>query len=76
MFENFPLIVALFSGGVPNPSVFPASLLISDEPNAFAIDFLSNTYAMNISTGAESLIYNDQVGFAIDMTDNSYAVKY
>jgi len=75
MFNNFPLMVALFSGGNSVSTVYPASLLIAEEPNAFAIDFLSDTYAINVNNGAESLIYNDQVGFAIDMTDNSYAVK-
>ena len=53
----------------------PSQLLISGEPNAFAIDFLSNTYAINVNNGADSLIFNDQIGFSIDFTDNSYAVK-
>jgi len=75
MFNNFPLMVALLSGGSSVSPVYPASLLISADPNAFAIDFLLDTYAINVNNGAESLIYNDQVGFAIDMTDNSYAVK-
>jgi len=43
--------------------------------DAHAGDFLTNSYAINISNGSEVLIFNEGVGFAIDLTDNSYAVK-
>lgn len=52
-----------------------ASYLIVRDSNGFALDFLTNSYAINQSTGSESLIFNDGVGFALDLLDNSYAVK-
>lgn len=52
-----------------------AAYLITSDANAFSIDFLTNSYAINISNGSEVLIFNEGVGFAIDLTDNSYAVK-
>ena len=56
-------------------SAFPAAVLLSSEPNGFALDFMSNSYAINNNSGAESLIYNDGFGFAADFTDNSYSVR-
>jgi hypothetical protein len=56
-------------------AAFPASVLLSSEPNGFALDFMSNTYAISNNSGAESLIFNDGFGFAADFTDNSYSVR-
>jgi len=52
-----------------------AAYLITSDANGFAIDFLTNSYSINISNGSEALIFSEGAGFAIDTTDNSYAVK-
>jgi hypothetical protein len=63
--------IPLHGGGAGNGAAY----LIMSDANAFSIDFLTNSYAINISNGSEVLIFNEGVGFAIDLTDNSYAVK-
>lgn len=58
---------------------FGAVGLLGNEWDGLALDFLTNTVVMQVSTGSERLLgagpNSAEIAFAIDMTDNSYAVN-
>ena len=58
---------------------FGALGLIGNEWDGFALDFLTDTYATQISIGAERLLGSGptsaEIAFSLDLTDNSYAVN-
>lgn len=65
------------SGGQAR-NVLDATYLIASDWDGFGLDFLSNTYAVKISLGAERLLGETpalaEPGLGLDMIDNSFAL--
>ena len=64
-----------YQGKSINTGGTSSSVLLGDEPNGMAIDFLENNYFVIFSTPVEALLWDEESGMAMDLTNNTYAVR-